>query len=93
MRTFTRKKTYDELAAECERRGWAFHSKRHDDPKIGSDFVTVEFFAKDRAGTMLVSMFNGKFFGDLADGTHFNSDESTLDAAPWFQELLEAVYV
>lgn len=92
-KTFTRKRTYDEFAAECEQRGWSRDASKHDDPAIGSDYVSVAFTAQGREGTMLVNMFNGKFFGDLADGTHFNSDTTTHDEEPWFQELLEAVYV
>jgi hypothetical protein len=90
MKVFKGFRNREEFEAECKKRCWPFDARQHD--KKGSDFVDVAFTHDGVYGTALVSMFNGRFFGKLEDGTEFSSDKTTHEGEPWFQALLEAVY-
>ncbi len=91
MRKFTRHRTREQLEAECRRRCWPFNAVLHD--TRGHDHVSMAFVHGNVYGTAVVNVFNGLFFGELEDGTAFHSSKTTHENEPWFQALLEAVYL
>lgn len=91
MRKFKTFRRRDELEAECKRRSWPFNANLYDEQ--GHDHVSIAFVHDGIYGTALVSLFNGRFFGELEDGTRFDSSKTDHEHEAWFQDLLEAVYV
>lgn len=91
MRKFKGFRHRDAFEAECKRRCLPFDATLHD--KAFHDHVSIAFTHQGVYGTALVNMFHGLFFGTLEDGTKFSSGSDQYEDQPWFQALLEAVYV
>ena len=90
MKVFKGFRTREQIEAECKNLCWLFDATKHD--KDGSDYVSVGFAKNGVFGNALVSVFNGRFFGTLEDGTEFTSDNAIHENEPWFQALMEVVY-
>lgn len=90
MKKFQRARALNELIALCEGRQWSVYPEKYE---AGSDFITIAFKHEGVSGTAYVSMFNGRFFGTLENGERFSSDHDTHDEEPWFNALLDAVYI
>lgn len=88
--TFSRQRTLVELRKACAKRGFLLDADRYEQ---GSDYVSITFDTHDQRGHILVSMFNGRFFGDTVSGIHISSDKTEHDTEAWFQDLLLTVYV
>ena len=90
MKTFTRRRTLDELKQAITARGWTLDTRLFD--ALESDYVTFHFAIGAVTGLCLVSTFNGRFFGALdSEAGHFDSDEPR-DNEEWFATLLHIVY-
>ena len=89
MTTFKRHRNLKELRAVCRQRRWKLHTEKF---KEGSDYVSFDWRVGRMAGTTLVSMINGRFFGETTLGFHYTSDEN-LDSRAWFMALLNTVYL
>lgn len=91
---YNRIRSLAELKAECRKRGWKIDTTRHD--RDGHDHVMVQFtintLGQPVVGDFLYNTFNGRFFGELQDGSKFDSQNSTHDHCGWFQILLGAAY-
>jgi len=90
MKTFERGKTIKELQASCVAAGWSLNTDKY---KAGSDFVSFQGIFAGETANVLYSSFNGRFFGQTKNGTWFNSDSGDLDQEPWFDALLNFLYV
>lgn len=90
MKQFAGIKTVDQLKAECKKRGWEIDTKQHDG---GSDHIKFQFEHQGVKTTVFYSAFNGRFFGTTADECAFTSDDAKLDGTPWFDALLDFVYI
>jgi len=90
MKTFKRFRNIVEVGLECRKRGWNLDARKF--CRGESDFVRINFRFGTTAGHVLLSMFNGRFFGELVDGRKINSDKTDHENEPWFQELLGAFY-
>lgn len=92
MRKFTKVRKLEEIMDTCVKRGWQWDSRLHD--AGSSDFIKITFKITNMRveGHVLFSSFNGKFFGQLKDGTKFDSQKSDHDNVPWFEELLKTFY-
>lgn len=90
MRKFARHRRLNELKQLCAERGFMLDTTKHD--RDHSDFVTLGGVIGNRHVMFLYSVFNGTFFGETADGVRF-SETSPLDGEPWFDALLDLLYV
>ena len=88
MKKYQRKRTLDELRAECQKRNWPMDETRLEG---GSDFVSVKFNLGKRSGQVCFSVVNGSFFGTTQSGRKFSSLDG-LDKEKWFQELLDVAF-
>lgn len=95
MKTFTRFRTPKELKAACAKRGFRYDQARFD---AGSDHVSFDFIHEGITARVCMSMVNGRAFGEFWKGKagkkrRFSTDSTEHDALPWFQALLEFIYV
>jgi len=90
MQTFTRHRSINELKAECKKRRWRFNQSEYNK---GSDHVWFIFHVGRVSGKVFFNSFNGRFFGQINNGTRFSSDETTHEDKPWFKTLLAVAYV
>lgn len=90
MKTFERSKTIKELRASCLAAGWRLNTEKYE---AGSDFVSFRGVFAGETANVLFSGFNGRFFGQTESGKKFNSDSADFDGEPWFDALLNFVYV
>lgn len=90
LQQFKRFRTLKELKAACKNRGWKVDTGRFDE--VGSDYVRVDFDTDTASGMALVSMVNGRFFGELNTGEAFSGSSNKHEGCDWFQALLETVY-
>lgn len=93
---FKRHRSLDELREKCRELKWQIDSYKHDEE--GSDHVMVFWRHGKVRGSVLYSVFNGRFFGAIDKGGKLSdawitSDETEHDAQPWFQALLSAFYI
>src|SRR4051794_4110350 len=90
VKQFQRMRSLEELRDFCAKRGWSVDSAKHDQDHY--DHVRVDFAMETVRGSFLFNTFNGRFFGNLKDGTAFDSSSIEHDRCGWFQVLLEAAY-
>lgn len=91
MQKFASYKTVDQIQQACREAGFPFNRAAYD---RGSDFVRFGFAHGEQRFTVAYSSFNGKFIGICADSDAVFTESSTeLDDAPWYQALLNFVYV
>lgn len=90
MKTYARKKTLEEVREVCAEKGWDLDTTKFDEE--GSDYVAIRWKAEGESGELLLSTFNGRFFGPLDSGEMMSSDEDR-DGDPWFEALCDAFYV
>ncbi len=91
MKKYTRFRNADELREACAALGWSLETGKYDE---GSDHVVIKFTHEGIRGEAFVSMFNGRFFGRLDDDlVPFSSDDGKMEGQPWFEALLETVYL
>ena len=90
MKEYKGLRTLDELKKLIYEKRWSIDTERFDQ---GSDFVKIAFNHAGTEGIMLLSTFNGRFFGELKNGVSFSSDSAAHDNEPWFIALLEFAYV
>ncbi|MFL7904707.1 hypothetical protein ACJ41P_26505 [Azospirillum argentinense] len=90
MKKFAIHRPLRELKPLCEARGIQLDTTRHD--RDFSDFVTLSGVFGNQNVQLLYSVFNGTFFGETASGERF-SETSSLDGEPWFDALLDLLYV
>ena len=60
--------------------------------KKGSDFVKITGMFADQALTVLFNTFSGRFIVEI-DGDYVNERSSELDGTPWYDAVLDLVYV
>lgn len=85
MKTFAGIKTLPQIKHQCKVAGIKFDDGRY---KNGDDHIAI----RSPGVLVLFSSFNGKFFGNTPDGTHFDSCDAALDGTPWFDQLLSFFY-
>ena len=90
MKKFNGNKSIEEVADQCKERNLDFDQSKYD---AGSDYVRFAFAHGDTSMHVMLNGFDGRFFGATTSGQDFNSDDSTLDGTPWFDALLDFVYV
>ena len=94
MKTFTRKRTLDEIRAICAEKGWPLKTDLYD--RGDSDGVSVRFRFDQPSlvtGMAVISLVTGKIVGQMthgmACGTTFSSDQARHEGQPWFDALLD----
>lgn len=90
MKTYNKVRSLKEVETAVRERGWKWDSSKHDNE--GLDHIRIDFIVGKTIGMCLFASFNGKFLGQLADGTSFSSDNTTHDGTDWFKALLETFY-
>ncbi|CUW41109.1 protein of unknown function [Magnetospirillum sp. XM-1] len=91
MQQFARHKTLAEIEQSCATAGFPLDRRAYDE---GGDFIRFAFTHGDHTFGIAYSTFNGHFVGSR-NGSEavFSHDSTELDTAPWYQELLNFVYV
>jgi len=88
MQRFKRKRTLNEIKAECQRRGWRL--KRLDAGT--SDQVHIEFKIGRSTGNAVVCTVSGRIYGEFPVGRAFSDDAAIFGNRKWFQELMACCY-
>ncbi len=91
MKQFKGVRELDELREKCQERGWTLNAKKCETE--GSDYVQVLFRTEDEEGQLLLSLFNGRFFGSTLSGKKIDSSNAVHDEEAWFSELLNVIYL
>lgn len=86
MKKFAGNKTREQVKAQCDALGLEFDDAAY---QRGSDITVI----RGGGAHVLWISFNGRFFGTTDTGIEFSSDETTHEAEPWFQALLDFFYV
>jgi hypothetical protein len=95
---FKRIRTLTEMEQLAGSKGWLMNTTKMQD--ASSDYFVVAFRTGSKVrGTMLVSGYNGRFFGTAhvaakgkVKAVVFSSDTTKHDKQPWCKELLGFVY-
>lgn len=86
MKTFKGVRKLTDIMETCVKNGWMWDSRKMEAGE--SDYIKITF----DEGFILLSSFNGKFFGELKAGGKIDSNATTHESQPWFRKLLEAIY-
>jgi len=91
MAQFARNKTQEEIREACREAGFPLDTSGYD---RGSDYVKITFSHDGKTFDVLYSSFNGRFIGSSPGSDAVFSESNTeLDPVPWYQALLNFLYV
>lgn len=90
MKTFSGVKSVEQIKAQCAEHDLSIDTSKFD---AGNDYVKFDFIHADTSMEVMFNGFNGRFFGTTDGGQKFTSNDANLDGTPWFDALLDFVYV
>ena len=90
MEQFAGCKNHEEIKAACYEAGFVIDTEKYDH---GSDWVTISGVFDGEVHRFIYSSFNGRFIGQLEDGTTYSERSSDLDGTGWYDAILDFLYI